>query len=103
MAGFYDLSVLLDQAIKAFSNREFLTATEIFGKICIHYPENWSARYFHAMALSAIGDFSDAREQLIHITKNSEELVWHQVARSGLCLVNTKEQNLRQSLAGLMT
>ncbi len=103
MSRFYDLSTLLDEAINAFSNREFLAATETFEKICLHYPENWTARYFLAMALSAIGDFSDARAQLVHISKHSEELVWHQVARSGISLVESKEQCMRQSLAGLLS
>jgi hypothetical protein len=97
-----ELSTLLEQAIDAYAYRDFARANDIFETITRRHPANWTARYFHAMTLCATGDFSDAREQLLEIARQSSEPVWQQVARNGMELVNSREQSIRQSLNQLL-
>jgi len=97
-----DLSQLLQQGISAFANRDFLGADDYFCQISDISPDNWTARYFHAMTLSSIGDFSEARLQLLHIELRSTEPNWQHVAKNGISLINNKEQNLRKSLKHLL-
>lgn len=102
MGGFAEFETMLERAIKAFTKREFLEAIDMFEMICNKFPRSWSARYYHAMTLCAVGDFSDARKQLSHIFINSEEEIWQDIAQSGIALVDSREAGLRQSLASLI-
>ncbi len=92
----------LEDAINAFASRNFIDADDGFSAISAAHPDNWTARYFHAMTLCAMGDFSDAREQLLHILTQADELIWQQVAQNGLALLGKKEQSLLKSLEGLL-
>lgn len=97
-----DAQKLLDKAIQAYASKDFLVAQEIFKWICQLYPLNWTARYFYAMNLCALGDFSDARAQLYHIERNADDGVWQHVSRSGIAVVNNKEAHMRRSLNALL-
>lgn len=99
---FGDLSVLLERAISAFKNRDFLSANEIFEAICSTHPDNWISHYFYGMSLCATGDFSEARAKLNYILLHSNEALWWQTARGGLALVDAKEKSFRRYLAGLI-
>lgn len=102
MSIFADLPSLLEQAVNAFSKRDFLVANEMFESICRKEPDNYSARYFYAMTLCSIGDFSEARAQLNYILRCSNEAIWWQAARGGLALVDARESSFKKSLAGLI-
>lgn len=96
-----DLTDLLERAIEAYAYRDFRTASDILAVISKIQPDNWTARYFQAMTLCATGDFSEARSHLRHITRQMPEPLWQKVARHGLEVVNTEEDQLRRSLAML--
>lgn len=97
-----DSRLLLDKAVKAYAARDFYSAQELFKWLCELYPENWTARYFNAMNLCAMGDFTDARAELEYIQNTSKDAVWQHVSRCGIAVVNNKEAHLRRSLTELL-
>lgn len=102
MKKYSEAQSLLEKAIQAYSSKDFQTAHEIFESICALYPHNWSARYFFAMNLCAIGDFSESRAELQYIEAHANDAIWEHVSRSGIILVNNKENYVRMALENLL-